>query len=93
MGTRQYQLKKDQGPATGQSAAVGTFGAGCSVQSLRPGGPRGRGGNGMEFQEQFDDVLALQDVPFESESASDDTETATQDAIVWGDLGWCRYTK
>ncbi len=47
----------------------------------------------MEFQEQFDDVLALQDVPFESESASDDTESATQDAIVWGDLGWCRYTK
>ena len=47
----------------------------------------------MELQEQFDDVLALQDVPFESESSWDDTESATQDAVVWGDWGWCRFTR
>jgi hypothetical protein len=47
----------------------------------------------MEFQEQFDEVLALQEIALESESAWDDTESATHDAVVWGDLGWCRFTK
>ena len=48
----------------------------------------------MDGCDQFEDVLALQEVALEAETSWDETETTTQDAIVWGfDLGWCRYTK
>lgn len=65
---------------------------GCPEGNPCAGGSRRRE-CGVEIQEQVDDVLALQDVPFESETTWDDTEAATQDAIVWGDWGWCRFTK
>jgi hypothetical protein len=43
--------------------------------------------------DQFEDVLALQEVDLDIEITWGDTEVAAQDAIVWGDLGWCRFTK
>jgi hypothetical protein len=46
------------------------------------------------MQEQFDDVLALQEVALETEGSWDDTEAATQEATIWwgSELGWCRHT-
>ena len=69
-------------------------GAGRSVRARRRRSEV-KGEIGMEIQDQFEDVLALQDVALESESSWDDTESAAQEATVWwgGDLGWCRYTK
>ena len=47
----------------------------------------------MDSCNQYDDVLALQEVTLETEHSWDETEAAAQVAIVWGDLGWCRFTK
>jgi hypothetical protein len=55
----------------------------------RPGGEREK--RDLENQDQFEEVLGLQEVALESEAAWDDVE-ATDDFLSWGFLSWCRFT-
>ena len=58
-------------------------GVGCSVQNPKPVA-RARGRGELDGFDQFEDVLALQEVALEAETSWDDTEATAQDAIVWG---------
>ena len=47
----------------------------------------------MEIWDQFEEILSLQELPVDGEGASDDAEAAAGGYVIWGDLGWCRFTK